>query len=139
MYYPYPQTPFPRERLCMLCWLCIVLSLWAYTPGVRAGAECGATAPDQARMLAVSRTKPLHDAVAQMADDLYGGYAPATPFSENTKVYRQSEIRTSKRGAYCFIFTFTLPLSSASVFLLHRAAALWYTGRGNFFCRLSLL
>jgi hypothetical protein len=27
-------------------------------------------------MLAVSRTKPLHDAVAQMADDLYGGYAP---------------------------------------------------------------
>ena len=31
---------------------------------------------DQARMLAVSRTKPLLDAVAQMADDLYGGYAP---------------------------------------------------------------
>ena len=27
-------------------------------------------------MLAVSRTKPLHDAVAQMADDLYGGFAP---------------------------------------------------------------
>ena len=51
-------------------------SLWAYTPGVRAGAECGATAPDQARMLAVSHTKPLHDAVAQMADDLYGGFAP---------------------------------------------------------------
>ena len=40
---PYPQTPFPRERLCMLGWLCIVQSLWAYTPGVRAGAECGAT------------------------------------------------------------------------------------------------
>ena len=51
-------------------------SLWAYTPGVLAGAECGATAPDQARMLAVSHTKPLHDAVAQMADDLYGGSAP---------------------------------------------------------------
>ena len=34
----------------------------------------------QARMLVVSHTKPLHDAVAQMADDLYGGYAPATPF-----------------------------------------------------------
>ena len=49
------------------------------------------TAPNQARMLAVSHTKPLHDAVAQMADDLYGGYAPATPFSENTKVYRQTE------------------------------------------------
>ena len=43
----------------------------------------GATAPDQARMLAVSHTKPLHDAVAQMADDLYGGYAPATPFFKN--------------------------------------------------------
>ena len=51
----------------------------------------GATAPDQARMLAVSRTKPLHDAVAQMADDLYGGYAPATPFLYNQEVYRQSK------------------------------------------------
>ena len=30
---------------------------------------------DPARMHAVSRTKPLHDAVAQMADDLYGGSA----------------------------------------------------------------
>ena len=41
---PYPQTPFPRERLCMLGWLCIVQSLGAYTPGIRAGAECGAAA-----------------------------------------------------------------------------------------------
>ena len=58
----------------------------------------GATAPDHARMLAVSRTKPLHDAVAQMADDLYGGYAPATPFSENTKVYRQPECPSVEDG-----------------------------------------
>ena len=34
----------PGKRLCMLGWLCIVQSLWAYTPGVRAGAECGAAA-----------------------------------------------------------------------------------------------
>ena len=81
----------PGERLCMLGWLCIVQSPCAYTPGIRAGAECGATAPDQARMLAVSRTKPLHDAVAQMADDLYGGYAPATPFLSTIEVFRQSE------------------------------------------------
>jgi len=33
--------PFPRERLCMLYWLCIVQSLWAYTPGIRAGREYG--------------------------------------------------------------------------------------------------
>ena len=73
--------PLPRgEGLCMLGWLCVLAKPLAYTPGIRAGAECGATAPDQARMLAVSHTKPLHDAVAQMADDLYGGYAPATPF-----------------------------------------------------------
>ena len=49
-------------------------------------------------MLAVSHTKPLHDAVAQMADDLYGGYAPATPFSENTKVYRQPECPSVEDG-----------------------------------------
>ena len=49
----------------------------AYTPGIRAGAILLGLPPlDQARMLAVSHTKPLHDAVAQMADDLYGGYAP---------------------------------------------------------------
>ncbi len=55
---PYPQTPFPGKGAILL----------------------GLPPLDQARMLAVSRTKPLHDAVAQMADDLYGGYAPATPF-----------------------------------------------------------
>ena len=36
-----PKTPFPRERLCMLGWLCIVQSLWAYTPGIRAGLSVG--------------------------------------------------------------------------------------------------
>ena len=41
---PNPK-PIPRgEWLCMLCWLCIVQSLWAYTPGIHAGAECGAAA-----------------------------------------------------------------------------------------------
>ena len=41
---PNPK-PLPRgEGLCMLCWLCIVQSLWAYTPGIHAGAECGAAA-----------------------------------------------------------------------------------------------
>ena len=61
----------------MLSWLCIVQSIWAYTPGIRAGAILLGLPPlDQARMLAVSHTKPLHDAVAQMADDLYGGSAP---------------------------------------------------------------
>ena len=49
----------------------------AYTPGIRAGAILLGLPPlVQARMLAVGHTKPLHDAVAQMADDLYGGYAP---------------------------------------------------------------
>ena len=77
-----------------LCGLCVLQSPWAYMPGISAGAILLGLPPlDQARMLAVSRTKPLHDAVAQMAGDLYGGSAPATPFSENTKVYRQTEAR----------------------------------------------
>ena len=72
----------------MLGWLCIVQSLLAYTPGIRAGAILLGLPPlVQARMLAVSHTKPLHDAVAQMADDLYGGYAPATPFSINKRFF----------------------------------------------------
>ena len=65
-------------------------------------------------MLAVSHTKPLHDAVAQMADDLYGGSAPKqgcfgclpkvlhdakpaeqatldTPFLDKQEVFRQTD------------------------------------------------
>ncbi len=62
--------PLPRgEGLCMLGWLCIVQSLLAYTPGIRAGAI----------LLGLPSLDPV------------GGYAPATPFSENTKVYRQTE------------------------------------------------
>ena len=72
----------------MLGWLCVLQSLAAYTPDIRAGAILPGLPPlDQARMLAVSRTKPLHDAVAQMADDLYGGFAPATPFLSMMEVY----------------------------------------------------
>ena len=67
---PYPQTPFPGKGAILL----------------------GLPPLDQARMLAVSRTKPLHDAVAQMADDLYGGgYAPATPFLSTIEIFRQFE------------------------------------------------
>ncbi len=40
----------------------------------------------QARMLAVSHTKPLHDAVAQMADDPHWGYAP-NPIFKNIEVF----------------------------------------------------
>jgi len=67
----------------------------AYTPGIRAGAILLGLPPlDPARMHAVSRTKPLHDAVAQMADDLYGGYAPATPLLNKQKVFRQADAQS---------------------------------------------
>ena len=51
--------PLPRrEGLCMLCWLCIVQSLWAYTPGVRAGAEYGAAAlTKQGRLKSVAHSR----------------------------------------------------------------------------------
>ena len=82
----------------MLGWLCVLQSLAAYTPDIRAGAILLGLPPlDQARMLAVSRTKPLHDAVAQMADDLYGGYAPATPFFDKQEVYRQTKMTLPTR------------------------------------------
>ena len=60
---PYPQTPFPRKGAILL----------------------GLPPQVQARMLAVSHTKPLHDAVVQMADDLYGGLRPSTPFFDNDR------------------------------------------------------
>ena len=113
-----PKTPFPRERLCMLGWLCIVQNLWAYTPGIRTGAILLGLPPlVQARMLAVSHTRPLHDAVAQMADDLYGGFAPATPFLNKQEVYRQTEAEQMEIcsayilsfSAYCTRSPYTTP------------------------------
>ncbi|MBS6471817.1 MAG: hypothetical protein KH377_07545 [[Eubacterium] siraeum] len=90
----------------MLCWLCIVHSLAAYTPGIRAGAILLGLPPlVQARMLVVSHTKPLHDAVAQMADDLYGGYAPATPFSINKRFFDKLK-STARKQWISFIFVF---------------------------------
>ncbi len=67
---PNPQTPSPWEGAILL----------------------GLPPLDQARMLAVSHTKPLHDAVAQMADDLYGGYAPQPHFLITIEIFPQSEI-----------------------------------------------
>ena len=98
----------------MLCWLCIVQSLWAYTPGIRVGAILLGLPPlDQARMLAVSHTKPLHDAVAQMADDLHGGSAPATPFLSTIEVFRQSATAEN-----CGQYIFQLITLLQAVFLL---------------------
>ena len=51
--------PLPLgERQCMLGWFCIVQSLWAYTPGVRAGAECWAAAlTKQGRLQSVAHSR----------------------------------------------------------------------------------
>ena len=78
---PNPQTPFPGKGAILL----------------------GLPPLDQARMLAVSHTKPLHDAVVQMADDLYGGYAPATPFLSTIEVFRQSESLAARQGSFQFV------------------------------------
>ena len=74
-------NPFPSVKGCV----CFVGSAscraFGHTrPASLPGLSVGLPPLDQARMLAVSHTKPLHDAVALMADDLYGGSAPATPF-----------------------------------------------------------
>ena len=57
--------PLPLgERQCMLGWLCIVQSLWAYTPGVRAGAECGAVAlTKQGRACCQSHTVAMQGSI----------------------------------------------------------------------------
>ncbi len=113
-----PKTPFPGKGAILL----------------------GLPPLDQARMLAVSHTKPLHDAVAQMADDLYGGYAPKhgrfgclpkvlhdakptkqatldTPFLNNQEVYRQSR----RNSPTFFIFPIDKsPVSVYTVYITHK-------------------
>ena len=50
--------PLPRgEGPCMLGWLCVLQSLAAYTPGVRAGAECGAALTKQGCLQSVAHSR----------------------------------------------------------------------------------
>ncbi|HCS32045.1 MAG TPA: hypothetical protein DIW32_05450 [Eubacterium sp.] len=64
-------------------------------------------------MLVVSHTKPLHDAVAQMADDLYGGYAPATPFSINKRFIdrRKPPCETRRFIVYLIVSVYLITLT----------------------------
>ena len=86
-----------------------------------------ATQSHYARTHKDSHTKPLHDATAQMADDLYGGYAPKqgcfgclpkvlhdakpakqatldTPFLSKIEVFRQSAASAKSRGLHKFSY-----------------------------------
>ena len=81
----------PRERLCMLGWLCIVQSLWAYTPGIRAGAECGAAAlTKQGRLQSVAHSRCTMQRHQRLTNRI--GATPQTPFSKIILVYRQSKL-----------------------------------------------
>ena len=73
---PKPQTPSPRERLCMLGWLCIVQSLWAYTPGVRAGLSVGL--PPSPRL--GLRPKPHFQKLYRFIDSLKYGCLVKQPY-----------------------------------------------------------
>ena len=103
-------NPFPVVKGCVcLVGFASCKALWHTRPASLPGLYYWGYRPVQARTLAVSRTKSLHDAVTQMADDLYGGFAPATPIFNNQEVYRQT-VRTVKSSPYffalfCFLWT----------------------------------
>ena len=68
-------------------------------------------------MLAVSHTKPLHDAVAQMADDLYGGSAPKQgcfgclpKVLHDAKPAEQATLNTHFQKLYRFFYKLLPPL-----------------------------
>ena len=107
-------NPFPVVKGCV----CFVGSAscraFGHTrPASVPGLSVGLPPLVQARMLAVSHTKPLHDAVAQMADDLYGGYRPCDPIFNKQEVYRQTE-STARKQWISFIFGFFKSQNSES-------------------------
>ena len=137
--------PLPRgEGLCILGWLCVLQSLVAYTPGIRAGAILLGLPPlVQARMLAVSHIKPLHDAVAQMADDLYGGYAQSkdalvacqkfcTMQNQQSKQYSTPQFLIIKRffNSLKLKIKYFLPINKQSI-CARKASALSGRKRGS--------
>ena len=132
-------NPFPVAKGCV----CLVGSAscraFGHTrPASVPGLSVGLPPLVQARMLVVSHTKPLHDAVAQMADDLYGGYAPKqgrfgclpkvlhdakptkqatldTPFSINKRFIEKLKSTARKQWIF-FIFGFSkLPNSESAL------------------------
>ena len=76
-------NPLPLgEGLCMLGWLCIVQSPCAYTPGIRAGAECGAAAlTKQGRLQSVAHSRCTMQRHQRLTTRI--GATPQTPFSKN--------------------------------------------------------
>ena len=88
------------------------------------GLNVGLPPLDQARMLAVSHTKPLHDAVAQMADDLYGGSAPAPHFYQRYRFFDRLKHPVLSGCLLLFMLYFTrLRVCEISLFDLCSASA----------------
>ena len=72
----------------MLGWLCIVQSLWAYTPGVRAGAECGAAAlTKQGRLQSVAHSRCTMRRHKRLTTRI--GATPQTPFLITIEFFQQ--------------------------------------------------
>ena len=105
-------NPFPVAKGCV----CLVGSAscraFGHTrPASVPGLSVGLPPLVQARMLVVSHTKPLHDAVAQMADDLYGGFAPVTPFSKKYRFFDRLSRRAICTAAFCVLFGYGYRIS----------------------------
>ena len=107
----------------MLCWLCIVQSLWAYTLGIRAGAECGAAAltplgaTPKARMLwllakSFARCKTNRASNAKH------------PFLSTIEAYRQSESSGKTTGAFSYPDSSTLSVAGTAFYLSDTVAVI---------------
>ena len=84
--------PLPSgEGLCMLGWLCVLQSLAAYTPDIRAGAI----------LLGLPPLVPV------------GGYAPATPFSINKRFIdrREPPCETRRFIVYLIVSVYLITLT----------------------------
>ena len=104
---PNPK-PLPLgERLCMLGWLCIVQSPCAYTPGIRAGAECGAAAlTKQGRLQSVAHSRCTMQRHQRLTTCI--GATPQTPFLKlcrfiDSLIYRVSRKKLQKRYEKCIV------------------------------------
>ena len=94
----------------MLGWLCIVQSPCAYTPGIRAGAECGAAAlTKQGRLKSVAYSRCTTQRHQRLTTRL--GLRPKPHIIKNI-VYRQS-----KRGFIPLLLQFYPFLTSFPLFL----------------------
>ena len=110
------RKPLPHGKGCVcLVGFASLQSLWAYTPGIRAGAECGAAAlTKQGRLQSVAHSRCTTQRHQRLTTRI--GATPQTPFLKIMLVFRQTDSPAMKQGCVLQRFFYLVSFTRQSIF-----------------------